>query len=157
MVFAEAITMEPVKLIGVNEDAALRQMLANLAQAFSSRNLTSFSPIVIFQRASEAVAGSGINHCVSLLKQIKEYQAELEEYIRSKDAEDTLSLHLIFPEANGAQVWRTISHNPVDFATVPKFQERYLALGQSLKSAVWELDRWYCSIWFSSRRLLYHF
>jgi len=110
-----------------------------LAQAFLGRNLTCFSPTVIYQRASEAVAGTGINHCVSLLGQIKEYQAELKEYIRSKDAEDPLSLHLIFPETSSAQAWRTISHNPVDFDTVPKFQERDLALGQSLKSAVWDI------------------
>jgi ABC-type transport system involved in multi-copper enzyme maturation permease subunit len=110
-----------------------------LAQAFIGRNLTCFSPTVIYQRASEAVAGTGINHCVSLLEQIKEYQAELKEFIRSKDAEDTLSLHLIFPENICAQAWRTISHNPVDFATVPKFQEQDVALGQSLKSAVWDI------------------
>jgi ABC-type transport system involved in multi-copper enzyme maturation permease subunit len=110
-----------------------------LAQAFIGRNLTSFSPTVIYQRASEAVAGTGINHCVSLLKQIKEYQAELREFIRSKDAEDHLSLHLIFPEANSAAAWNTISHAPVDFTTVPKFQEHDVALGQSLKSAVWDI------------------
>jgi len=110
-----------------------------LAQALIGRNLTCFSPTVIYQRASEAVAGTGINHCVSLLGQIKEYQAELKEYIRSKDAEDPLSLHLIFPETSSAQAWRTISHTPVDFATVPKFQERDLALGQSLKLAVWDI------------------
>jgi ABC-type transport system involved in multi-copper enzyme maturation permease subunit len=63
----------------------------------------------------------------------------LKEFIRSKDAEDTLSLHLIFPEDISAQAWRTISHNPVDFATVPKFKERSLALGQSLKLAIWDI------------------
>jgi ABC-type transport system involved in multi-copper enzyme maturation permease subunit len=110
-----------------------------LAQAFIGRNLTSFSPTVIYQRASEVVAGTGINHCISLLKQIKEYQAELKEFIRSKDAEDPLSLHLFFPEANSAAAWNTISHAPVDFATVPEFQESDLALGRSLKSAVWDI------------------
>lgn len=110
-----------------------------LAQAFIGRNLTCLSLTVIYQRASEAVAGTGINHCVSLLKQIKEYQAELKEYIRSRDAEDPLSLHLIFPETSSAQAWRTISHNPVDFDTVPKFQERDLGLGESLRLAVWDI------------------
>jgi ABC-type transport system involved in multi-copper enzyme maturation permease subunit len=110
-----------------------------LAQAFIGRNLTCFSPTVIYQRASEDVAGTGINHCVSLIKQIKEYRAELKEYIRSKDAEDSLSLHMIFPEANSAAAWNTISHAPVDFSTVPKFQERDLGLAQSLKSALWDI------------------
>ena len=110
-----------------------------LAQAFIGRNLTRFSPTVLYQRASEALAGTGINRCVNLREQIKEYQVELKEYIRSKDAEDPLSLHLIFPEYNSAQAWRTISHTPVDFTTVPKFQERDLGLAQSLKAAVWDI------------------
>lgn len=110
-----------------------------LAQAFTGRNLTCFSPTVIYQRATEAVAGTGISRCVNLREQIKEYQANLKEYIRSKDAEDTLSLHLLFPEGGLVGAWRAISPNPADFVTVPKFQERDLGLAQSLKSAVWDI------------------
>jgi hypothetical protein len=110
-----------------------------LAQAFTGRNLTCISPTVIYQRASEAVAGTGINHCVSLYQQIKQYQTGLRDYIQTEDAEDPDSLHLIFPDEGCAQAWRTISHNPVDFDTVPKFQERDLALGQSLKLAIWDI------------------
>jgi len=110
-----------------------------LAQAFTGRNLTCFSPTVIYQRASEMVAGTGIYRCVDLCRQIKEYQSELKEFIRSKDTEDPNSLHLIFPEKSSASSWKAISHNPVDFSTVPKFQERDLALGQSLKLAIWDI------------------
>lgn len=110
-----------------------------LAQAFTGRNLTCFSPTVIYQRASEAIASTGINHVVNLQGQIREYQAGLKEYIRSRDAEDPNSLHLIFPEQNSARSWRAISHNPVDFSTVPKFRERDPALGQSLKLAIWDI------------------
>jgi ABC-type transport system involved in multi-copper enzyme maturation permease subunit len=110
-----------------------------IAQAFTGRNLTCFSPTVIYQRASETVAGTGINHVVSLQLQIKVYQAELKEFIRSRDAEDALSLHLLFPEGYLVGAWRAVSHNLVDFATVPKFQERDLALGQSLKLAIWDI------------------
>jgi ABC-type transport system involved in multi-copper enzyme maturation permease subunit len=130
-----------LKTVETNGKNRVREDYHNkmLAQAFIGRNLTGFSPTVIYQRASEAIAGTGINHCVSILKQIKEYQAELKEYIRSKDAEDPISLHLIFPESSSARAWRTISHAPVDFANVPKFQERDVALGQSLKLAVWDI------------------
>jgi ABC-type transport system involved in multi-copper enzyme maturation permease subunit len=110
-----------------------------LAQAFTGRNLTRFSPTVIYQRTSEAVAGTGINHVLNIQRQIKEYQAELKEYIRSRDAEDPLSLHLLFPEEGLVGAWRAISRNPVDFDTVPKFQEHDLALGQSLKLAIWDI------------------
>lgn len=131
--------------------ARLRNALANaqnqvredyqnkmLAQAFIGRNLTCFSPTVIYQRASEAIAGTGIRRCVNIREQIKEYQANLKEYIVGKDADDPLSLHLLFPEGL-VRAWRAISFNPVDFATVPKFQEHEVALGQSLKLAVWDI------------------
>ena len=110
-----------------------------LAQAFGGRNLTCISPTVIYQRASEAIAGTGISRCVNLYQQIKQYQDDLREYIRGKDAEDPNSLHLIFPEVGCARRWTTISHNAVDFDTVPKFQERNLAFGQSLKLAIWDI------------------
>ena len=32
-----------------------------------------------------------------------------------------------------------MSHKPVDFDTVPKFQERDLGLGESLKLAIWDI------------------
>jgi ABC-type transport system involved in multi-copper enzyme maturation permease subunit len=110
-----------------------------LAQAFTGRNLTCISPTVIYQRASETVAGTGINRVVSLQRQIKEYQANLKEYVRSRDSEDPLSLHLLFPEGGLVQAWRAISRNTVDFETVLKFQERDLALGESLRLAVWDI------------------
>ena len=34
---------------------------------------------------------------------------------------------------------RRLPLRPVDFDTVPKFQERDLALGQSLKLAIWDI------------------
>lgn len=110
-----------------------------LAQAFVGRNLTCISPTIIYQRASEAIAGTGINHCVNLYRQIRQYQVNLKEFIRSKDSEDPDSLHLINPEASVARLWKTISHEPVDFDTVPKFQERDLRLGESLQLAIWEI------------------
>jgi len=110
-----------------------------LVQVFTGRDFTCFSPAVIYQRASEAIAGTGVNHCVSLYQQIKQFQASFREYVRSKDSEDPESLHLINPETGTARSWKTISHKPVDFDTVPKFQERDLALGESLQLAIWDI------------------
>jgi ABC-type transport system involved in multi-copper enzyme maturation permease subunit len=110
-----------------------------LQQALARRNYASFSPAVIYQRACEAIAGTGINHCAELYGQVRQYEVDLKEFIRSRDLEDPDSLHLIGPEQNMAFSWRAISHNPVDFDTVPKFKERDLALGASLKLAVWDI------------------
>jgi ABC-type transport system involved in multi-copper enzyme maturation permease subunit len=110
-----------------------------LAQAFVCRNLSCISPVVIYQRAAETIAGTGINHCNHLYKQVNQYKTELKEFVRSKDLEDPDSLHLLFPEGHLVESWKAISNNPVDFASVPKFQERDLALGQSLKLAILDI------------------
>lgn len=110
-----------------------------LEQALARRNFASLSPAVVYQRACEAIAGTGIIHCADLYEQVRRYGADLKEFIRSRDLEDPLSLHLIGPERNMAYSWRAISHEPVDFDSIPKFQERDLALGQSLKLAIWDI------------------
>jgi hypothetical protein len=110
-----------------------------LEQALARRNFASLSPAVIYQRACEAIAGTGIRRCADLYEQVKRYGVDLKEFIRSRDTEDPQSLHLVAPERNMAYSWRAISHNPVDFDSVPKFQERPMALGQSLRVAVWDI------------------
>jgi len=110
-----------------------------LEQALARRDFACLSPAVIYQRAAEAIAGTGINRCADLYRQAKRYGADLKEFIRSRDMEDPKSLHLIGPEQNMAYSWRAISHDPVGFEMVPKFQERDLALSQSLKLAVWDI------------------
>jgi len=112
-----------------------------LAQVSSGWNLVCacVSPVVIYQRACEAIAGTGINHCVNLRRQIQRYQNDLMQYIRDEDSKDASSLHLIFNEVYCARYWKTISHKPADFDTVPKFQERDPPLGRSLKSAIWDI------------------
>jgi len=110
-----------------------------LTQALTGRNFTCISPLAIYARASEVSAGTGINRGADIYRQIKEYQVVLKEYVRSKDLEDPESLHLVNPDLGTARSWKTISHKPVDFGTVPKFQERDLALGEFLKLAIWDI------------------
>jgi ABC-type transport system involved in multi-copper enzyme maturation permease subunit len=95
------------------------------------------SPVVVYQRACEAIAGTGISHCVNLRRQIRQYREDLFQYIRDEDSKDPNSVHLVFDEMFCAEHWKTISHEPVDFNTVPKFVERDLPLGASLKAASW--------------------
>jgi len=110
-----------------------------LAQAFAGRNFALVSPMVIYQQASEIIAGTGLNRCASLYQQIKRYQEQLKEFIISEDQKDPDSLHILFDFNYAVDSWRAISKNPVDFDTVPKFQERDLSLGQSVKLAIWDI------------------
>jgi ABC-type transport system involved in multi-copper enzyme maturation permease subunit len=110
-----------------------------LEQAIARRSFACLSPVVLYQRACEAVAGTGIVRCADLYEQVKRYETDLKEFIRSRDSEDPQSLHLIGPTSNMARSWRTISHDPVDFDSIPKFQEHSMTLGQSLRLAVWDI------------------
>jgi len=114
----------------------LRQMMASVVRA---RRITRISPTVVYQCASEALVGTGMNRFSDLWRQIKMYRGNLKEYIVSNDREDPNSLHLLFPDEHATRKWTAISNMSVDFDTVPKFQERDLALGQSLKLAIWDI------------------
>jgi hypothetical protein len=117
-------------------DEHMNQIVAQIA---IGRRYTQISPTEIYRQACESIAGTGIGRFSEQRRQINRYQAEMKDYIRGMDAEDPNSLHLLYDEMYTAQLWRTISHNPVDFDTVPKFQERDLALGESLKLAIWDI------------------
>lgn len=110
-----------------------------LTQAFASRNFASISPMVIYQQASEAIAGTGINRCANLYQQIKRYKDKLKEFVLAEDQKDSDSLHLLFAFGTAVKNWEAISDNPVDFESVPKFAEHDLGLGESLQLAIWDI------------------
>ncbi|MFX0199931.1 MAG: ABC transporter permease [Candidatus Hodarchaeota archaeon] len=119
----------------VREDH-LNKMMAPL---IFGRYFTRLSPTVIYQCASEAIVGVGITRFKSLYQQVKRYQQDLKEYVRGKDVEDPESLHLLCDHSQAIRDWGVMSKKPISFDTVPKFQERDLALGQSLKLAIWDV------------------
>jgi len=110
-----------------------------ISQALAGRRFACISPVIPFQRASEIIAGTGIKRVANLRDKIKRYQADLKDYILSKDTEDPNSLHLLVANVWRIEKWNAISKKPVSFNTVPKFQEQDLALGQSLKLAIWDI------------------
>jgi len=110
-------------------------------QVLTGRRLTAFSPRILYQRAAESIVGVGVYHVTALYQQVKDYQAQWREFITARDAQDPDSLHLLFqfPALWLAENWNVISKQPVDYQNIPQFRERPLALGQSLKSAVWDI------------------
>ncbi len=110
-----------------------------IAQVTIGRQFTRVSPAEIYRQACEIIAGTGVQRFSQLCRQRARYQDELREYICSRDSEDPASLHLPSDDNYAAGAWKTISHARVDFDTVPKFHERDLALGESLKLAVWDI------------------
>jgi ABC-type transport system involved in multi-copper enzyme maturation permease subunit len=111
-----------------------------LTQARAGRRIARVSPVAIYQQASETIAGTGVERYARLYRQIRNYQDALKTFILDKDAEDPNSLHLLFPFDYAVEHWEAISKRPVDFSTVPKFQEREPVVGQSLKLAIWDVS-----------------
>jgi len=131
--FFNDITDERNKVI----DGHLDKMTA---QVVIGRQFTRLSPAEIYKQACETIAGTGIRRFSELRRQIRRYQADFKEYIRIKDAEDPNSLHLLFEDlSNTAEWWKTMSHEPVVFSTVPKFQERDLNISEALQLAIWDI------------------
>ena len=83
--------------------------------------------------------GIGIHRCRNIWEQINRYRNQLKEYILTQDAEDPGSLHLLFCLDDLVKDWNAISKKRVDFETVPKFQEKDWALGESLRFAIWDI------------------
>ncbi|MFC1635236.1 ABC transporter permease subunit [Planctomycetota bacterium] len=110
-----------------------------VAQALAGRRYAYISPMVIYQQASEAIVGTGIHRCIRIWEQINRYRNQLKEYVLSQDAKDDDSLHLLFFPKDLVKDWNAISNKPVDFDTVPKFQEKDWVLGESLRLAIWDI------------------
>jgi ABC-type transport system involved in multi-copper enzyme maturation permease subunit len=135
----------PAAALYCNEEAAaitrLRDQQYNqmLAQAHAGRNAVRLSPIVLYQRAAEAIAGTGIQRCEDMYRQTRQYQDDLRQYILDQDKDDPNSLHLLFDCDFSVEKWTAISKKSVDFAGVPKFVERDHPFSQSLRSAIWDI------------------
>ena len=110
-----------------------------LAQTYAGRRFACLSPAAIYQRAAETIAGTGVNRCIDLYRQIRTYQTTLKDYLLAEDADDPNSLHLLFDFDFCVENWGTFSKKEVDFSTVPKFQERDPALSQSVHQAAWDI------------------
>jgi ABC-type transport system involved in multi-copper enzyme maturation permease subunit len=107
-----------------------------IAQVRTGRTITRVSPTALYQYASEAVSGTGVNRFQSLYQQLKRYKDELKTFLIAKDKEDPQSPHFLTPWEGHA---RLISSKPLDFNGIPKFEEREMDMALALKKAVWDI------------------
>ncbi len=105
-----------------------------LTQINKGRAITRFSPTALFQHASEAVMGTGITRFRNLYQQIKRYQEILKDFIMTEDRKDPISPHLL---AENITHRRMLSALPVDYNSIPKFEEKSVPLGAGLKNTLW--------------------
>ncbi len=92
------------------------------------RKLNFISPASLFEYAASSVAGTGIFHFQKLWSQVRQYQNQYLEFFKAEDRKDPESFHIYFhPDY--------LSKKPVDFNTIPKFEEKEIGAGDRLKDA----------------------
>jgi ABC-type transport system involved in multi-copper enzyme maturation permease subunit len=108
-----------------------------MAQANAGRRFIRISPTAIYQSASETIVGTGVSRFWDIYQQLRRYQKTLKEFVLGLDQQDHDSYHALFDRQGHGRPY--ISQKPVDFDTVPKFHEQDLAIGESLKLAIWDI------------------
>ena len=103
-------------------------------QASLGRNITRISPTVVYQCASEAIIGTGITRFRGLYAQLKVYRETLRDFVMTADSRDPGSYHLL---AKGHK--RMLSQKPVDYSSIPKFEEADMRIGPTSGDAMWNM------------------
>ena len=105
-----------------------------VAQVSLGRNITRISPTVIYQCASEAIVGTGVVRFRSLYDQLKRYKGILKEFVLAADRKDPNSYHLL-TKGHGV----LLSQRPVDYNSIPKFEEKDVRVSSALGDAMWNI------------------
>jgi len=92
----------------------------SLLQMREGRKLTRISPTSLFQYSAEALNKTGVKRFENMFIQLKKYQKKLKNFIVTKDKEDPESMHLL---AEWEGHYMMLSQKPVDFDSIPKFEE----------------------------------
>ena len=111
--WAEYLTEEAT----VNERLNEAHVNAQIAQIQLARSVTRVSPASSVHYAVESLAGTGFTRHVQFLAQVRRYAGEFRAFLIEADRADPESPHAIGPKEG-------TSEKPVDFASIPKFEDR---------------------------------
>ena len=93
------------------------------------------SPGFAFQYTVEAFLGTGVMRYEHFLDQAWRYRDALRDFLRSKDASDPDSPHMLFlPDY--------MSEKPLNHTHIPRFKEAPLSLSEGAVAGVCRLSSW---------------
>ena len=113
LLWAEYLTEEAT----VNERLNEEHVHAQIAQIQLARSITRVSPASSVRYAVESLAGTGFTRHVQFLAQVRRYAGEFRAFLIKADRADPESPHAIGPKEG-------TSEKPVDFVSIPKFEDR---------------------------------
>ena len=100
-----------------NENLNKEHLDTQIAQIQLARSITRVSPASSVRYAVESLAGTGFTRHVQFLAQVRRYAGEFRAFLIKADRADPESPHAIGPKEG-------TSEKPVDFVSIPKFEDR---------------------------------
>ncbi|MFC2160568.1 ABC transporter permease [Acidobacteriota bacterium] len=106
-------------------------------QVEKTKWMTRLSPVSVFQYLTEEIAGTGVNRFENFFKQSNRFKQILYDFVEEKDRPDEKSPHfLTLPLTTGSA---GISRNPVEYASMPQFNEEFPQLKDNLSLIIIDL------------------
>jgi hypothetical protein len=101
-------------------------------------NVTRVSPCVVYRRAAESIAGSGIDHYESFMKQVWQYRTLLQDTLISHYP---LELNKLYDTTEELErlVFQTLSQVKFAAADVPRFHEDPIPAGDAMRNSLWDI------------------
>jgi ABC-type transport system involved in multi-copper enzyme maturation permease subunit len=101
-------------------------------------NVTRLSPCVVYRRAVESTAGSGIDHHESFMKQIWRYRASLRDFLVSHHP---LDFHKQYDATEELERQAYQAFGKVEFtgADVPRFHDDPIPAGDAMRNSLWDI------------------
>lgn len=92
-----------------------------IRQVERTKRLTRLSPVSLFRYLAEEISGTGVRRFERFFNQADLYRRQLYDFVEEKDRPDAKSPHfLTLPLTTGSA---GISRQPVEYASVPRFEE----------------------------------
>jgi ABC-type transport system involved in multi-copper enzyme maturation permease subunit len=105
-----------------------------LSQVRFGYNVTRISPTVIYRRAVETVAASGIDHIESFMKQARRYRSVLRDFLL-----DHYPLNIHRQHDDQRKFTEALSTRTFAAADVPKFHDAPIPMEDSMKNSMWDI------------------
>jgi ABC-type transport system involved in multi-copper enzyme maturation permease subunit len=111
------------------------EMVANVRFGY---NVTRLSPCVVYRRAAESIAGSGIDHYESFMKQVWRYRSLLRDTLISHYP---LDLHKLYDGEEELErlVFQALSQAKFTGADVPTFHDDPIPVGDAMGNSLWNI------------------
>ena len=99
-------------------------------------NVTRISPCVLYRRAAESIAGSGIDHYESFMKQVWQYRTLLQDTLISHYPLELNKLYDTTEELEDLVFHVQVKFAPAD---VPRFHDDPIPAGDAMRNSLWDI------------------